>query len=70
MLGPCPESVGHELSAPGRPTWHEEDDATTPNLTIGYVTEQMNRWRLDGEPARDWLAEEAAATRSRTARPA
>jgi hypothetical protein len=41
-----------------------------PNLTVGYMAEQTNRERLDGKAARDWLAEEAAVTRSRAARPA
>jgi hypothetical protein len=42
----------------------------SPNLTIGYMAEQINRERLDGRAARGWLAEKAAVTRSRAARPA
>ena len=42
----------------------------SPNLTVGYMAEQINRERLDGIAARGWLAEEAAVTRSRAARPA
>ena len=34
------------------------------------MAEQINRERLDGVAARGWLAEEAAATRSRAAPPA
>jgi hypothetical protein len=37
-----------------------------PNLTVGYMAEQINRGRLDGVAARGWLADQAAATRSRT----
>ncbi len=37
----------------------------TPNLTVGYMAEQINRGRLDSVAARGWLAEEAAAKRSR-----
>ncbi len=40
----------------------------TPNLTIGYMAEQINRGRLDGVAARGWLADEAATTRSRAPR--
>jgi hypothetical protein len=36
----------------------------TPNLTVGYMAEQINRGRLDGVAARGWLADEAAAKRS------
>ena len=42
----------------------------SPNLTVGYMAEQTNRGRLDGVAARGWLADEAAATRSRATRPA
>ena len=42
----------------------------TPNLTVGYMAEQINRGRLDGVAARGWLADEAAATHSRATRPA
>jgi hypothetical protein len=35
----------------------------TPNLTVGYMAEQINRERLDGVAARGWLADEAAAAR-------
>jgi len=42
----------------------------SPNLTVGYMAEQINRERLDGIASRGWLAEEAAVTRSRAARPA
>ena len=42
----------------------------TPNLTVGYMAEQINRGRLDGVAARGWLAEEAAANRSRATEPA
>jgi hypothetical protein len=42
----------------------------TPNLTVGYMAEQINRGRLDGVAARGWLADEAAATRSRATQPA
>jgi hypothetical protein len=37
----------------------------TPNLTVGYMAEQINRARLDSVAARGWLADEAAARRSR-----
>ncbi len=37
----------------------------TPNVTVGYMAEQINRGRLDDVAARGWLAEEAAATHSR-----
>ena len=40
----------------------------SPNLTVGYMAEQTNRGRLDGVAARGWLADEAAAARSRAAR--
>ena len=42
----------------------------TPNLTVGYMAEQINRERLDGLAARGWLADEAAAKRSRATGPA
>lgn len=42
----------------------------TPNLTIGYMAEQINRERLDGVAARGWLADEAAAKRPSAAGPA
>jgi hypothetical protein len=42
----------------------------TPNLTVGYMAEQINRGRLDGVAARGWLADEAATTSSRATRPA
>ena len=42
----------------------------SPNLTVGYMAEQINRERLDGIASRGWLAEEAAVTRFRAARPA
>ena len=42
----------------------------SPNLTVGYMAEQINRERLDGVAARGWLAEQAAATRSRVRGPA
>jgi hypothetical protein len=41
----------------------------TPNLTVGYMAEQINRGRLDGLAARGSLADEAAVTRSRSTRP-
>ena len=41
-----------------------------PHLTVVYMTEQINRERLDGIASRGWLAEEAAVTRARAARPA
>ena len=41
----------------------------SPNLTIGYMAEQTNRGRLDGVAARGWMADEAAAIRSRSRRP-
>ncbi len=34
----------------------------TPNLTVGYMAEQINRGRLDGMAARSWLADQGAAT--------
>ncbi len=37
----------------------------SPNLTVGYMAEQINRERLDGVAARGWLADEAATNRSR-----
>jgi hypothetical protein len=40
-----------------------------PNVTVGYMAEQINRGRLDSVAARGWLADEAA-TRSRATRPA
>jgi hypothetical protein len=42
----------------------------SPNLTISYMAEQINRGRLDGVAARGWLADEAAAKRSRALGPA
>jgi hypothetical protein len=42
----------------------------TPNLTVGYMAEQINRGRLDGVAARGWLTDEAAAQRSRATGPA
>lgn len=42
----------------------------TSNLTVGYMAEQLNRERLDGVAARGWLADQAAATRSRATEPA
>ena len=42
----------------------------TPNLTVGYMAEQINRGRLDGLAACGWLADEAAAKRSRATGPA
>ena len=42
----------------------------SPNLTVGYMAEQINRERLDGIASRGWLADEAAVTRFRAARPA
>ena len=30
----------------------------TPNLTVGYMAEQINRGRLDSVAARGWLTEE------------
>jgi hypothetical protein len=41
-----------------------------PNLTVGYMAEQINRGRLDGIAARGWLADEAAAKRCRATGPA
>ena len=41
-----------------------------PNLTVGYMAGQINRERLDGVASRGWLAEEAAAIRSRAVPPA
>ena len=41
----------------------------SPNLTVGYMAEQINRERLDGIASRGWMAAEAAVTRSRAARP-
>jgi len=38
-----------------------------PNVTVGYMAEQIHRERLDGVAARGWLADQAAATRSRSA---
>src|SRR5829696_3667758 len=70
MLGPCPEPWGadHRIKTVRR--GYGEDDAMSPNLTVGYMAEQINRERLDGIASRGWLAEEAAATRPRAARPA
>jgi hypothetical protein len=42
----------------------------TPNVTVGYMAEQINRGRLDGEATRDWLAVEAARKRARASGPA
>ena len=42
----------------------------TPNITVSYMAEQINRGRLDGLAARGWLADEAAAKRSRATGPA
>ena len=36
----------------------------SPNLTVGFMAEQVNRERLDGRASRGWLAEEAAVTRA------
>ncbi len=41
----------------------------SPNLTLSYMAEQINRGRLDDVAARGWLADEAATTRSRATRP-
>lgn len=32
----------------------------SPNLTVGYMAEQINRGRLDSVATRGWLADEAA----------
>ena len=42
----------------------------TPNLTVGYMADQINRGRLDGAAARGWLADEAATKRSPAMGPA
>ncbi len=42
----------------------------TPNLTVSYMAEQVNRVRLDGVAARGWLAEQAAANCSNSTGPA
>lgn len=42
----------------------------TPNVTVGYMAEQINRGQLDGMAARGWLADEAVAKRSRATGPA
>ena len=42
----------------------------TPNVTVGYMAEQINRGRLDSVAAHGWQADQAAATsscRTRTA---
>jgi hypothetical protein len=62
-----PRTAGQGPANQGRLTGRREDDAMTPNLTVGYMAEQINRGRLDGVAARGWLADEAA-TRSRATR--
>jgi hypothetical protein len=42
----------------------------SPNLTVGYMAEQINRERLDGVAARGWRADEAATTHSRSTKSA
>ena len=42
----------------------------TPDLTVVFMTEQINQERLDGLAARGWLAEQAAAKRSHATGPA
>jgi len=37
----------------------------SPNVTVGYMAERINRERLDGVATRGWQADQAAATRSR-----
>ncbi len=34
-----------------------------PDLTVVFMTEQINRGRLDSTAARGWMAEQAAAAR-------
>jgi hypothetical protein len=68
MLGSCPEWWGADWRI--KAAWRREDEAMTPNLTVMYMAEQINRGRLDGVAARGWLADEAAAKRSRTTGPA
>jgi len=41
----------------------------TPNLTVGYMAEQINRGRLDGLAARGSLVDEVAAKRLRATGP-
>jgi hypothetical protein len=53
----------------GPPARRGKDDALTPNLTVGYVAERINRERLESLAARGSLADEAAATRSRATWP-
>src|SRR5215213_5902292 len=64
ILGSCPER-GRGPPAHGRPTRHRKDDRMSPNVTVGYMAEQINRERLDSVAARGWQADQAAATRSR-----
>jgi hypothetical protein len=40
----------------------------SPNVTVGYMAEQINRERLDGVAARGWQADQAAASHSRRTR--
>lgn len=49
---------------------HVEVDAVNPNVTVGYLAEQINRSRLDHEAARNWRAAQAAAHRSPSTYPA
>ena len=35
----------------------------TPDLTVVFMTEQINRGRLDSTAARGWMAEQASAAR-------
>jgi hypothetical protein len=48
----------------------QEKVAMNPNVTVGYMAEQINRGRLNGVAARGWRADEAAATHSRSTKSA
>ena len=41
-----------------------------PDLTVVFMTDQINRGRLDSTAARGWMAEQAAANHSHTTGPA
>ena len=42
----------------------------TPNVTVGYMAEQINRGRLDSVAARAWMVDEAHAAGSHAMEPA
>ena len=42
----------------------------TPNLSVGYMAEQINRGRLDSVAARGWMVDEAYAAGLHATEPA